>query len=87
MSRMLRKKEGAIMMTRKNYTRAIELLAEGKHSDVEFETLTSFLVKFFQEDNPRFDEVNFLMKVALHKKLLNPVNIVSGPYHSYYLYT
>ena len=55
-----------IMMSRKNYVRAIELMVESNPNNLEFKTLTSFLVKFFKENNPSFDEVKF-RGVALQK--------------------
>ena len=60
------------MMSRKNYTRAIDLMLEMNFvSNQEFKILISFLVKFFKENNPSFDEVKF-RGVALHKvQLLN----------------
>ena len=68
------------MMSRKNYTRAIELMVEMNPNNLEFKTLTSFLVKFFKEDNPSFDEDKF-RGVALHKvQQKKPVDAMNLPY-------
>ena len=60
------------MMSRKNYTRAIDLMVKDKPSHLEYLHVTSFLVKFFQEDNPAFDKGKFV-NVA-YKEYTNSLN-------------
>ena len=62
------------MMSRKNYTRAIELM-EGLQLDYQdFQTVTRFLVEFFKEDNPLFNQDKFLTTAYDNRKRLLDIN-------------
>jgi len=56
------------MMTRKDYVRAIELMSTYNGNDIDI--IATFLIKFFEDNNPRFDRdifANTVVDVNRHK--------------------